>query len=1534
MASFDFETLRPVLEQPRQDLCQNVLALCLPYLPPEPAEGWLKWTYHFLTLGLYPEADTMPDSDTAGGAALYVQALEWALERERAPFDPLTDLLAVPPEQAARSRVAGEYEKFLKLVQDSHLMALLRIGRACMPFDTASHIIGVHNVALHAGLLAQKAGLDVDLPLVSAASLAHDVGKFGCRGADARRVPYLHYYYTWTWLEDAGLEEIGQVAANHSTWDLEFENLPIESLLLIYADFRVRGHREDGREVMEILSLERSRDVIFSKLADMTEEKQRRYRTVYCKLRDFEAFLMAHGVSPDLEQTVLEPEQRIDPALRSPEGALSALRQMTFESNVRLMHTITADRSFDQLLEQARGERTSSALRTYLRLLNEYSAYMSRANKQKTLAFLYELLMHAEGDVRRRAAQIMGQILANSGPRYRKELPVGAPKAAMAPAVMAILDKAVELWDGYVEQCLHPDRRITANHAQRISGSLKAIVQSLFACCAREDAAALAGPLLRRLEGASAEERFILVDALCHVPLYALQDGSGSLLAAAALPLLEGPVHHRLAALLYWEHFLPLLRETTDPDMAQALDTLEQDGEFAVSYLAHRIRSRLLPVSRPAPPVDAARLYLSNLKNAVHWLVKLVQIDALCDDAVTNPQSAFHTAMHLSNLLSVSEHLPVREHAGEGLLRIASHLTVDQRNEIAVDLLRELENGRSQVSRFIPPYLGRLLCLLPQKEFDESVDFLEELIRSGVERSARAACYTLGEILNVIQNHPGVSQRALGMLATGVAHYKDSIHQTALTALCRDVFSSERLPLQARREAFLRIHKKLLCLLAEPRENRLTFFNRAAMLNHLYRFLVSCEVLLGDFPQAPAKPVAFFPGTFDPFSTGHKRIVEEIRALGFEVYLAVDEFSWSKRTLPKLQRRKIVSMSVAGLWDVYLFPDEIPINIAMPEDLAALKNLFPGRRLYLAAGSDVIRNASAYQSTAPGSAADYNHVIFFREHTEKDQAVALSSIIRGELKLLSLPAYYEAVSSTRIREYVDQNMDISMLVDPIAQSYIYENGLYLRSPQFKQVLKPQELYYLQYSAASFPAELRYCVRGRRPTAVGLYTRDKDRLLGWACGHTASPSELLEVVEDIETTSYVRRHTSGRILVLDQVRCEGPDDSEICRRLVNELLARSLTQDNTYGLCRLEDSRPALLEALEQVGFAPIPRQKGLYYVDMRDPMVLIQDVYLAIKPPHRDDPAVKDVVERCRPALRRSLTQLFPGCLVLTFDAEMLNQALMTKVQEHNHVTDVPPGVRRLGACMCVPYGKILSDAIVPNTVTKTLHVEKVYTPDITSFTVEEYPGYSSLVNQIRTIKSFRRPVLLVDDLLHKGYRIDNLDPLFKAEGVDVACIIVGIMSGRGNDLMERQGRRVDCEYFIPNLHYWFTESSIYPFLGGDSVEGRSAMEQMLPSVNMILPYYYPRYIYDATAEGIRRVSRTALENARAILEVLERQHQKTFNTVLTLRRLGEAIHSPRLPDKGKRMQYDLSVPASAYVADDLALLDRTKTDAATTSEE
>ena len=95
---------------------------------------------------------------------------------------------------------------------------------------------------------------------------------------------------------------------------------------------------------------------------------------------------------------------------------------MTFESNVRLMHTITTEQSFDLFLEKARGERTTASIRTYLRLLDEYSTYMTAAGKQKTLKFLYELLMHHEG---RRPPPRRTAHGANSR-QLRPQLPQGA----------------------------------------------------------------------------------------------------------------------------------------------------------------------------------------------------------------------------------------------------------------------------------------------------------------------------------------------------------------------------------------------------------------------------------------------------------------------------------------------------------------------------------------------------------------------------------------------------------------------------------------------------------------------------------------------------------------------------------------------------------------------------------------------------------------------------------------------------------------------------------------------------------------------------------------------------------------------------------------------------------------------------------------------------------------------------------------------------------------------------------------------------
>ena len=1489
-------------------------------LPQADAEAFLTALTAQLAANLYPD-ETHPARELDAEQARFLAVLEVLFSCYDGAPDPLTDLIPVPEDALAGSRVAAEYARFTACVQRDHIPALLRLTREAGAIDPASHIIGVHNLALHTAILARRAGLAVDLPLVSGAAFGHDVGKFGCRGANAARTAYLHYYYTWRWFSRNGMEELGHVAANHSTWDLEFENLPIEALLLIWADFRVRGTREGGREAVRVYSLADAYAMIFSKLANMTGEKQKKYRSVYAKLCDFEALLRAHGVPLELSDDALTPPDTRDAALLSAGDALARIRIRTLEESTRLMRTISVEASFSRLLEQAKSEKDLRRIRSDLTLLREYSAYLSKTNKKKLLRLLYELLSHPDGDVRRMAGQTMGEVLANSGPSYRKERPQGESGAAAAPATAPLLDEAAELWAFYLDACLYPDRKYSPRHALRIANSLKTICQSLFAAAAPETAPGLLAPLLTQMETAQGAQRFALTDALCHVPCAYLPDEACEELLKLLAPMAQsGETHRRLIAM---QLLLHLRQKASCREAVHALaQSIPESGEAAADYL----RAVLCGV-RPAAlrEQEVAALYLSNLKNAVHWTVKLAQIDLLCADALASGHDVFHTALHFSNLLCVSEHLPVRESAGRHLLLIAPRLPADQINEIACDLLRELETGEEQITRFIPPYIGQFICLLPEKELLEAVDTLEKMAHGASARTASVALAAIGAVIAALgQTHGAVVSRLLGNLMTGVSHYDPDVHQTAMQVLCCDLFSSDALPLSFRGALFARLHKKLLTLLCEPRAGQTVRFHDAAMLNHLYRFLVRYEIECGALPFAPQKPAAFFPGTFDPFSAGHKQIVEHIRALGFEVYLAIDEFSWSKKTLAKLLRRQIAMISAADQWDTYLFPDDIPINIAMPRDLALLKRLLPERELYLVAGSDVIRGASAYRSREPGSAAEYNHIIFCRGEETNEARQALSSVIRGRLRVLSLPAFYETVSSTRIRDYVDRGLDISMLVDPVVQSFIYENRLYIREPETKNELSRQERQYRLYreAAPELPQTMCAAMDARaHPLAVTLC--EYGQLTGWCVGHTVQVGELYGALGSLAAASEVRARASGRLLLVREVHCaDGAPDAERCRMLLNELLARSLEGDHTYAVCRCEREDGALREALSQLGFLPLGTQDTLWCVDMRAPVMLLQDVLLAVKQPLHSEALVQDAVARTRPRLRAALGRMFPGTLLLCFDSEQLNQTLMERVQRLNGIDRLPEGVR-LGAGMCVPYGKILSDVVVPHTVTKTLHVEKRFCADLQHFEIVEFPGYSPLRSQVRMLKSFERPVLLVDDLLHNGYRLEKLDKVFRAEGFEPEKIVVAILSGRGRDIMQQQGRTVECEYFIPNLHYWATESLFYPFLGGDSVEGTRSAQRSLPSINLILPYYYPNYFRDAAPEDVYALSRTALENALEILSALERANQDLFAANLTIRRLGEALYQPRLPEQGVCMMHDERLPASDYLRDSLQQLSR-----------
>ena len=115
------------------------------------------------------------------------------------------------------------------------------------------------------------------------------------------------------------------------------------------------------------------------------------------------------------------------------------------------------------------------------------------------------------------------------------------------------------------------------------------------------------------------------------------------------------------------------------------------------------------------------------------------------------------------------------------------------------------------------------------------------------------------------------------------------------------------------------------------------------------------------------------------------------------------------------------------------------------------------------------------------------------------------------------------------------------------------------------------------------------------------------------------------------------------------------------------------------------------------------------------------------------------------------MRDLYPGNLILNFDSDILNHRLVQLIKKANSVSDIRENGEVCGPKLCVPFGKILKSEIIPNTVTKELCTEKRYNEDLSDFEIHEFPHHASLRTQVRTLHSFGRPVILVDDLFHKG---------------------------------------------------------------------------------------------------------------------------------------------------------------------------------------
>ncbi len=1526
--------------------CAEVLTLCRPELDAlsggqEPAQGWLAYTYDFACRLLYPEEDA--DTSCAAGAVFLLSVLQvlFAAEDELLPRDPAWTFDFPTEEELSGCACAASLGQMLRSWKREYVYELMRLGLEATPYRTLEHIAGVHHVAMTAARGLRRAGIPLDLALVSGSAAGHDIGKFGCRPGE--RVPYLHYYYTDLWFRRRRITDIGHVAANHSVWDLEPDYLSVESLLLIYADFRVKQSRDsDGREITRISSLAEAFDVILSKLDGVDDAKRRRYMRVYARLRDFEQFMVDRGVDVTLQGHDTPPRPEKQTALMTDDEALHALTMQCVGHNMELMSRLTGQRSFARLLELARGETNWRRLRAYLGVFESYSLYLHIPQKVQTLAFLYELLMHREGDIRRQAAALLGEIIGGFHAGYAKERPAGS-----RPDPRGVTD--LDQWKLYLDKIIYPDHKLMPQHRRWIGYTLKFAVTSLLRHAAGREERFLT-PLFsyyRRPDQLDDATAFQLLDAAVSLPdtVYA-RHGALLLRFAEALSVRQD-VQVRTAAVL----LLDRLRRSS-PRSAGTLRVLARmdcGGSTTLRLLREDVLQDGAPITLPDDAVS--EIFLDNLKTATPWITKQANIRLLTDFARSGSSPALHIATHLSNLIKVSDRVTVRHSAGSALLELAPRLTVDQRNEVAVELCRGLELGQQEFTKYIPDYLGRFALWLPPAELDEVLDDLWVNLSASDSRVAASVLDTVGIIYETYDAYrtrfPEADdayrrrrQRLLGMLMRGLYGIDNAVRQEALYVLGRRVFGSAELGDHEKCRAFVLTERKLLAAYDEEPDDGLTFYYRAAMLGKLYRFMTEEQLFREGFDFGAPRPVAFFPGTFDPFTLSHKGIVRAIRDAGFEVLLAIDEFSWSKRTQPTRIRRRIAAMSVANEFHVHLFPEDFPVNIANPDNLRRLRQAFPGRRVSIVVGSDVVAHASSYRKAPTAdSIHTFDHVIFRR--TEPGAEPADYRCITGHVVELTLPPQLEEISSTRIREAVDANRDVSNLIDPMAQEFIYRQGLYLREPQDKPVLRTEDLTFISCSGPEertdallqriFPASAAAMCRRLMDSGdelMLLCDGVSGEVLGAASYRCLDSQHLFARLNDPTLSGIVRQNAGGRTLLLSGLFVpKGQRQLDFGQLLLTEVLTTALSREYTYALyCPLEGAVSGYGRQLMQLqGFVPIQHRDGydVLGVDMHCPIVLSRNVDTAIKAPLSTAPQVVVAVAAAHRRLQAALTRLQPGSLVLSLSAGVIYHRLLQRITQRNGVPAEPVTPRVLGPDICVPYGKILRGVAVPNTVTKTLRTDKVYEPDLSASSIEAYPDYSPLADQVRTIRAFDRPVILVDDMLHDGKRIRCLAPLLEETHTPVDQVLVGYLTGVGRDLMEQLGYPVDGIYYLPNLRMRFVESTLYPFIGGDTVRRTERLPGGLqPSVNRILPYAAPEFS-PMDGRTAWELSLCCLENARDILLALETEFRSLYARNLTLNRLGEAVVLPLCPDKGGCITYDVSRAASACLEGDIELLKR-----------
>ena len=173
----------------KQVTCKAVLDLSADILnneQVEPPEDWLAYIFQYVLEKSFPNAVTVklnPKYEVS--VTIYLEILRTIIKYvqknnigEVQKFEFLTEeeINDLPNRQ--------EYLNFLNVFDKDYVYELMMLDGEINGYNTLNHVSAVHFVAMHVARQLKRAGVQVDLGIVSGSAACHDIGKYGCKGLE------------------------------------------------------------------------------------------------------------------------------------------------------------------------------------------------------------------------------------------------------------------------------------------------------------------------------------------------------------------------------------------------------------------------------------------------------------------------------------------------------------------------------------------------------------------------------------------------------------------------------------------------------------------------------------------------------------------------------------------------------------------------------------------------------------------------------------------------------------------------------------------------------------------------------------------------------------------------------------------------------------------------------------------------------------------------------------------------------------------------------------------------------------------------------------------------------------------------------------------------------------------------------------------------------------------------------------------------------------------------------------------------------